>query len=32
MSIGDIDEATLVAGSCRTEHKGLAFAERYGCE
>ena len=31
MSIDDIDDATLVAGSCRTEEKGHTFADTYDC-
>lgn len=31
LSIGDLSNATLVAGSCRTESKGRAFAEEYDC-
>lgn len=31
-SIGDISNATLIAGSCRTESRGRAFAEEYDCE
>jgi predicted dehydrogenase len=30
-SIAEIDDATLVAGSCRTESKGREFAEEHGC-
>ncbi|WP_436923590.1 Gfo/Idh/MocA family protein [Halosimplex amylolyticum] len=30
-SIADIDEAALVAGSCRTEERGREFADEYGC-
>ncbi|MFB6146395.1 MAG: Gfo/Idh/MocA family protein [Halobacteriaceae archaeon] len=30
-AIGDIDGATLVAGSCRTASKGEAFAEAFDC-
>lgn len=30
-AIGDLDNAELIAGSCRTESKGRAFAENYGC-
>ena len=32
LSIADIDQATLVAGSCRTEEKGREFAAEYDCE
>lgn len=32
LSIADIEHATLVGGSCRTEAKGRAFAETYDCE
>ncbi|WP_276257131.1 Gfo/Idh/MocA family protein [Halomontanus rarus] len=32
MSIDDIETATLVAGSCRTESTGRAFAEEHDCE
>lgn len=32
LSIDDIENATLVAGSCRTESRGRAFADEYGCE
>jgi predicted dehydrogenase len=31
-SIGDIDDAELVAGSCRTESKGRAFADDFDCQ
>ncbi|WP_225336434.1 Gfo/Idh/MocA family protein [Halomicrobium urmianum] len=31
-SIGDLENATLVAGSCRTTEKGRAFADEYDCE
>lgn len=31
-AIRDIENATVVAGSCRTESKGRAFAEKYDCE
>ncbi|MFC4987880.1 Gfo/Idh/MocA family protein [Saliphagus infecundisoli] len=31
LSIGDIEETTLVAGSCRTDSRGRAFADEYGC-
>jgi UDP-N-acetyl-2-amino-2-deoxyglucuronate dehydrogenase len=31
-SLADLDDATLVAGSCRTESTGHAFAEEYDCE
>lgn len=31
-SIGDISNATLIAGSCRTESRGREFAEEYDCE
>ena len=31
LAIGDIANAELVAGSCRTESKGRAFADEYGC-
>ena len=31
-AIGDLANAQLVAGSCRTEEKGLAFADEYGCK
>lgn len=31
-AIRDIDRATLVAGSCRTESKGRAFSDQFGCE
>ncbi|WP_266082955.1 Gfo/Idh/MocA family protein [Haladaptatus caseinilyticus] len=30
-SIADLPNAELVAGSCRTEDKGQAFADDYGC-
>ncbi|AHG01823.1 hypothetical protein HALLA_00600 (plasmid) [Halostagnicola larsenii XH-48] len=32
MSIADIEDATLVAGSCRTEQKGEEFATEHDCE
>lgn len=32
LSIDDIDGATLVAGSCRTEAKGREFADSFDCE
>lgn len=32
LSIADVDRATLVAGSCRTESKGREFADEHGCE
>lgn len=32
MSIEDIDGATLVAGSCRTQSKGEEFATAYDCD
>lgn len=32
LSIADIDNATLVAGSCRTETKGRKFGETFDCE
>lgn len=31
-AIGDIENAELVAGSCRGEEKGKKFAEEYGCQ
>lgn len=31
-SVADLDNATLVAGSCRTESTGREFADRHGCE
>jgi len=31
-AVGDLDHATLVAGSCRTESKGKAFAEQFDCQ
>ena len=31
-AIGDLANAQLVAGSCRTEDKGRAFADEYGCK
>lgn len=31
-SIAEIDGAELVAGSCRTESRGEAFADEYGCK
>lgn len=31
-AIGDIEDAELVAGSCRTESKGTAFADKFDCE
>jgi predicted dehydrogenase len=31
-AIGDIEDATVVAGSCRTESKGRAFADEFDCE
>lgn len=31
LAIEEIDSATLIAGSCRTESKGRAFTERYNC-
>ncbi|MEF8851479.1 MAG: Gfo/Idh/MocA family oxidoreductase [Haloarculaceae archaeon] len=31
MSIADIDGADLVAGSCRTESRGRAFADEFDC-
>jgi UDP-N-acetyl-2-amino-2-deoxyglucuronate dehydrogenase len=31
-AVGDIPNATVVAGSCRTESKGRAFAETFDCE
>lgn len=31
LSIGDVEEATLVAGSCRTGSRGRAFADEYDC-
>ena len=31
LAIGDIENAELVAGSCRTESKGRAFADEHGC-
>ena len=31
-AIGDLDGVELVAGSCRTEAKGQAFASEYGCK
>jgi len=31
LSIGDIDGAEVVAGSCRTESRGRAFAEQFDC-
>ena len=30
-AVGDVANATLVAGSCRTESKGRAFAEQFDC-
>lgn len=30
-AIADLDHARLLAGSSRTEHKGRAFAEQFGC-
>ncbi|WP_435320878.1 Gfo/Idh/MocA family protein [Haloarchaeobius sp. TZWSO28] len=32
LSIADIEDATVVAGSCRTESKGRAFADEFDCE
>lgn len=32
MSIADLDDATVVAGSCRTESKGREFADEFDCE
>lgn len=32
MAIDDIPHAEVVAGSCRTEDKGVAFAERFDCD
>ena len=32
LAIADIENATLVAGSCRTEEKGRAFANEFDCE
>ena len=32
LSIEEIDGAELVAGSCRTESRGLEFAEEFDCE
>lgn len=31
LSIADLDNATLVAGSCKTEQKGREFAQEYDC-
>ena len=31
-SVADLDNATLVAGSCRTESTGREFADRHDCE
>ncbi|WP_207592811.1 Gfo/Idh/MocA family oxidoreductase [Halomontanus rarus] len=31
-AIRDIENATVVAGSCRTESKGRAFADEYDCD
>lgn len=31
-AIEDIEDATLVAGSCRTESKGREFADEFGCD
>ena len=31
MAMGDLENVDLVAGSCRTEDKGRAFAERFDC-
>lgn len=31
-SIGDLHNATLVAGSCRTESKGQKFADEFDCD
>lgn len=31
-SIDELDNAELVAGSCRTQAKGEAFAEKWGCQ
>lgn len=32
LSIQDLDQASVVAGSCRTESKGREFADTYDCE
>ncbi len=31
-ALGDLDNAKLVAASCRTEEKGTTFAKQYGCK